>query len=98
MQQGRLEKAEKALREALALDAGRRFAYLDTLGAIQIKQGALDKAEVTLTEAVRLAPAAEREGRIEIYSRLAEVYRLKGDLDRAVRMEERARALGPGVR
>lgn len=98
MQQGTLGKAEKAVREALRLDAGRRFAYLDTLGAIQIRQGELDKAESTLAEAVRLAPAAQREGRIEIYTRLAEVYRLKGDMDRAVRMEERARALGTEAR
>ncbi len=98
MQQGRLDKAEKAVREALRLDPDRGFAYLDTLGAIQIKQGDLNKAEATLTEAVRLAPADEREGRVEIYSRLAELYRLKGDMDRAVRMEERARALGTVAR
>ena len=98
MQQGKLDRAERSVREALRLDPDRGFAYLDTLGAIQIRQGELDKAEATLTEAVRLAPAAEREGRVEIYSRLAGLYRLKGDIDRAVRMEERARALAPGVR
>jgi len=94
MQQGKLDRAEKSVREALVLDADRGFAYLDTLGAIQIKQGDLNGAEATLMEAARLAPAAEREGRIEIYSRLAGLYRLRGEMDKAVRMEERARALG----
>lgn len=98
MQKGELDDAENAVRKALLLDADRRFAYLDTLGAIQIKQGDLDGAEATLTEAVRLAPATEREGRVEIYTHLAELYRQKGDIGRAVRMEERARALGARAR
>jgi len=98
MQLGRLGEAEASVRKALELDKEKRFAYLDTLGAIQMKQGELDKAEATLTEAARLAPSTEREGRVEIYSRLAELYRIRGDIGKAVRMEERARALGTGAR
>lgn len=93
MEMGELDRAERPVREALSLDPARSFAYLDTLGVIQTRQGRLEEAEETLSEAARLAPEDDKEGRIEIYSHMGDLYRKKGDMEKAARMEERIRSL-----
>ncbi|MFQ5735992.1 MAG: tetratricopeptide repeat protein [Thermodesulfobacteriota bacterium] len=93
MEKGELGKAESSVREALRLDPARGFVYLDTLGVIQTRRRDYAGAERSLTEAARRAPAKDREGRIEIYTHLVDLYRVKGEIDKAVRIEERIRAL-----
>ncbi|MDP2690595.1 MAG: tetratricopeptide repeat protein [Deltaproteobacteria bacterium] len=93
MEKGELKKAERSAREALRLDPGKGFVYLDTLGVIQTRFGSFKEAEASLMEASRLAPAGDRQGRIEIYSHLGDLYRKTGEIDKAVRMEERIKAL-----
>jgi tetratricopeptide (TPR) repeat protein len=93
MEKGELFKAERSVRDALGLDPARRFIYLDTLGVILTRQGRFIEAERTLTEAARLAPRGDNIGRIEIYSHMGDLYRRMGDIEKAVRMEERIRSL-----
>ena len=45
------------------------------------------------SEAARLAPEDDKEGRMEIYSHMGDLYRKNGDMEKAARMEERIRSL-----
>ncbi len=93
MQKGENAKAERSVREALRLDPGKSYVYLDTLGVLKVRQGLYGEAEKALIEAARLAPESDKTARTEIYSHLADMYRSQGEIDKALRVEERLKAL-----
>lgn len=93
METGRLEKAEEAAKEAIKADPARIYAYLDTLGVIQIKRGRLTEAQKSLSDAAALAPSGEKNGLLEIYGHLLELYNRTGDTEKAREVEARIKGL-----
>jgi len=57
-----LDQAERLIRDALAQTPTPRHLYLDTLGAILVKKGALEEAGAVLEEGLRLAPPDDARG------------------------------------
>ena len=57
-----LDRAERLIRDALAQTPTPRHLYLDTLGAILVKKGALEEAGAVLEEGLRLAPPDDARG------------------------------------
>lgn len=93
MELGQMDRAEEAIKEALKIDPEKSYAYLDTLGVIQMKNNDLQEAEKTLVSAAILAPETEKNGLNEIYSHLIELYKKTGDDEKAATIEDKKKGL-----
>ncbi len=82
--EGNLDEAERCWRRAVALDPGHGAAWLD-LGRLAISRHELREAVSALELAVKLNP-----GSIDPVYNLSRAYRLKGDLNRAMSLEQQA--------
>lgn len=88
LQQGRLEEAERSVRQAIRLNP--TAAFLSSLGTILKDQGRLAEAADTLREAV-----AVDESQAQTHYNLANTLKALGRLDEAVAAYRRALALRP---
>lgn len=93
METDRLDKAQKAVNEALRADPARSYAYLDTLGVIQMRRERLAEAQECFIRAASLVPDGEKEGLREIYGHLIELYTKTGDKEKAGVIEEKIEGL-----
>ncbi len=89
METGELERAEAEVNEALKKDPRRGYIYLDTLGVIQLKQGKFPEAEKTLNKASVETPPEEKNGLLEIYNHLLELYLKTGDKGKAALIQDK---------
>jgi tetratricopeptide (TPR) repeat protein len=85
--EGRLDEAERCWRDALRLDPDHADTLID-LGRLSLLRRRWDDAIALLERAAELSPEA-----VEPVYGLGRAYRLKGDLQRARRLEERAARL-----
>ncbi len=83
MEMNQLDKAEETVKIAVQNDPLAMHIYLDTLGEIQARKGDYPQAEANLKEAASLTPPEEKEGLLQIYTHLIELYRKKGDTEKA---------------
>ncbi|MBI5888939.1 MAG: tetratricopeptide repeat protein [Deltaproteobacteria bacterium] len=93
MEMNQLDKAEETVKIAVQNDPLGMHVYLDTLGEIQARKGDYPQAEANLKEAASLTPPEEKEGLMQIYAHLLELYRKKGDTDKAAGIEVKIKKL-----
>jgi 4-amino-4-deoxy-L-arabinose transferase-like glycosyltransferase len=74
----RLDRAERLIRDAMALEPGRQRYYLDSLGRVLFRQGRLAEASQALQAALPLLAPEEAAMKAETLSHLAEVRDAEG--------------------
>ena len=78
-----LGKARKLVTRALELNPDNRPYYLDTLGVVLMKSGAVEAAIEALEVSVATIPPEQNEFLAEAYRHLADAYAASGDQERA---------------
>ena len=92
-QERKLGKARKLVDRALELAPDHRPYYLDTLGVIQTRQGSVEEAITSLSEAVSTIPPDQRAMLAEAYQHLAEALAAAGRTEQADAAREQQRRL-----
>ena len=93
MEMNQLDRAEETVKIAVQNDPLGMHVYLDTLGEIQSRKGDYPQAEANLKEAASLTPPEEKEGLLQIYAHLLELYNKKGDTEKAALIEIKMKKL-----
>lgn len=83
---GEYEDARAAADEALLKAEDQRYMYLDTAGVAYFKLEDFTRAEEYLSDAAATVPADNREGRMEIYSHLLDLYARTGEARKAAQV------------
>jgi tetratricopeptide (TPR) repeat protein len=89
-----LDRAERLVREAIALEPGRRRFYLDSLGLVLLRQGRLAEASRALEEAIPLFASEETASKAEALGHLADVREAEGRAAEADSLRAEAGRLG----
>jgi Tfp pilus assembly protein PilF len=79
---GRDDRAEEALRKAIALDSGKYTCPYEGLGLLYLKQGKIDKAKKNLKKAIDLNPDIEYKK----FNALAKIYLKEGKEEKAKKL------------
>ena len=90
-----LDRAERLIRQALAQNPTPRHFYLDTLGVILIKKGAIGEASDVLLAGLSLAPPGETSGRAALLYHLGLVRLAQGNPRAAAPLFREAVSLDP---
>ncbi|TAN61712.1 tetratricopeptide repeat protein [bacterium] len=93
LQTNELGKAEEAAKKAVKSGPHEIYAYLDTLGVVQIRMGKLTEAEENLKEAVALIPPEEKEGLKQIFNHQLELYKKTNDESKASSVQNKLNQL-----
>ena len=90
-----LDRAEALIRQAVAQNPAPRSFYLDTLGAILLKKGALEEASTVLEEGLRQVPPREDRGRAALLYHLGLLRLAQKSPGAAARLFKEAVTLDP---
>lgn len=93
METGRLGEARANVEKAVGSDPARAHIYLDTLGAINVKEQKYDEAEINFLKALKSAPPSG-PARENILTHLLELYRASGDVEKAEGIEKELEKTG----
>ena len=90
-----LGRAEQLIRGAVAQNPAPRYFYLDTLGAILLKKGALEEANDVLAAGLSQVPAGENRGRAALLYHLGLLRLAQGNPRAAAQLFKEAALLDP---